>query len=63
MKHLKKLAPLALLGILAFAGCKAKEYEPDPATIPNIPPSGRAAPGGEAGAGEGKTNSIAPPKK
>ncbi len=45
MNRLKKLAPLALLGMLALAGCKGKEYEPDPATIPNIPPSGRAARG------------------
>lgn len=61
MNRLKKLAPLALLGMLALAGCKGKEYEPDPATIPNIPPSGRGAPGAEGG-GEGKTNSLTPPK-
>ena len=62
MKRLKKLAPLALLGMLALAGCKGKEYEPDPATIPTIPPSGRSAPGGAEAGGEGKTNSLTPPK-
>lgn len=70
MSKLKKLSPLFLLGILTFAGCTTKEVEPDPSTIPNIPPSTRGAggggPGAEGGApagGAGKAGKLEPPTK
>lgn len=64
MKYLKNCYPFALLGLLALSGCGGgKEYEPDPATIPSIPPSDRGA-GGEGGgpAGGKAGGKLAAPK-
>ncbi|MFO0944001.1 MAG: hypothetical protein U0930_24965 [Pirellulales bacterium] len=69
MTKFKKQSPLLLLVVLALAGCTPKEKEPDPSTIPNIPPSTRGAGGGgpagggEAGEGGGKTSKLEPPGK
>ncbi len=60
MSKFKKLSPLLLL-VLAIAGCTPKDPEPDPSTIPNIPPSTRGAGGGGPGAEGGGEGVVARP--
>lgn len=64
MFKLRNLSPLFLLALLTYAGCTPAEKEPDPSTIPNIPPSTRASGGGMPGAdGVSKGSKLDPPGK
>lgn len=63
MSQLKFVRILFLLALFALPGCKPKDVEPDPSTIPKIPPSTRGGGGEEGGPGGGKTGKLEPPKK